>query len=101
MKDFTNRIPQVGNIILCREHDITAVAAPRPGVWTVQCLDCGYRRYPGDYGGTPIQVETLAARHMTTRKHVVYSYRIGDYNGTYKRHAPRIAVNTPDGRPPF
>ena len=101
-KDYPVQMPQVGNLILCREHDITAVAAEKVGVWTAQCLNCTYRRYPGDYGGTTIQAEILAAKHMTSRRHIVYSYRIGDFNGTHKRHAPTVKVaTTPDSPPPF
>lgn len=101
-KTFPRHPPQVGNLINCRSHGITAVASETLGRWTVQCLDCQYRRYPGDYGGSEFQVRVPASKHMTQRRHVVYSYRIGDFNGTHQRHAPNITPSSsPNGAPPF
>lgn len=100
-KDYKNPVPQVGNLIVCINHGITAVASEKLGRWTVQCLDCKYKRYPGDYGGTAFQVRIPASKHMTQRRHIVYSYQIGDFNGTYQRHAPRVTPVNADGSPPF
>lgn len=101
-KTYPRHPPQVGNLIDCRAHGITAVAAEKPGRWTVQCLNCQYRRYPGEYGGSEFQVRVPASKHMTQRRHIVYSYRIGDFNGTYQRHAPSIGATLgPDSAPPF
>lgn len=101
-KDYPRHAPQVGTLIECRTHGITAVAADKPGRWTVQCLDCQYKRYPGYYGGSEFQVRVPASKHMTQRRHVVYSYQIGDFNGTHQRHAPSATVpSAADGSPPF
>lgn len=83
-KSFDKKRPRPHEILWCFVCNDYSAIRDEPGPWALYCLDCVYRK--GNQG--EIAARTYAAKHMATRRHVVYSWRIGLYTTTLEKHAP-------------
>lgn len=96
---FEGPIPVIGDMILCRRHNMAAKRVKSVD-WAFKCEDCRYGRV--NLGNAKLTAEVMATKHALNRKHRVRIYCTSERKITSVSYAGRSFQQIQlDDEPPF